>query len=396
MSAPGVHQPARPYFERIDVLRAVAIGLVFLHHYYTTLFSVPEKAAAFVQSWPAWLQRFETPFLLVPRMGYMGVQLFFVISGFCIHGSYLSWRKRNRENPTSSFLPVFFWRRFWRIVPAYLASLIVSYVLCYDHLLSRSSLRQLLVAATLLKTLVPEHFFTINWAHWSVAVEWQLYVVYPALLWFALWRGWRMTIVLAWALAAALQFVAPNFTHASYILHLPFTWWFEWTLGVLIAESQAQGQRVFAAHGWLAAGLVLATVVSFLCNWGPANWLGPRLLSGVVVEWMLLVRAPLGSFQRRLVSVGLCSYSVYLFHLPLIELIWRGMKLAGLDPSSLPVWILSGGVVFLLVLVVCWWSYQRLELGSVRLGDRLWKTWESRRKTVSITSGRASEVATGV
>jgi peptidoglycan/LPS O-acetylase OafA/YrhL len=54
-------------------------------------------------------------FFLAHEVGYLGVQLFFVLSGFCIHNSYLSWRRKTLVPTRGGFLLDYFNRRFWRI-----------------------------------------------------------------------------------------------------------------------------------------------------------------------------------------------------------------------------------------------------------------------------------------
>src|SRR6188768_1999974 len=91
----------------IDALRGVAAFAVVLFH-------LTGGMKAFAAG--------PTALGLVPALGYAGVFLFFVISGFCIH---LRWAKRKaagEADPEIDFIP--FWKRRWvRLYPAYIATL---------------------------------------------------------------------------------------------------------------------------------------------------------------------------------------------------------------------------------------------------------------------------------
>jgi hypothetical protein len=105
----------------IDYLRGVAIISVFLYHCIYAAYGM------FGLPWQ-WLHRgFTAPAsfiaLLPVHFGFLGVPMFFVISGFCIH---LSFQQQGKEWVS------FFIRRFFRLYPAYLAILLL-FLLLYAH-----------------------------------------------------------------------------------------------------------------------------------------------------------------------------------------------------------------------------------------------------------------------
>src|SRR6516162_4138436 len=96
---------------QLDGLRGLACLLVVMHHCYVHCGSY---------GWP----RFAVEgYALEPTrllyFGYSGVELFFILSGFC-----LSWPILVRNSPTVNWWS-YSWRRFWRIAPPYIASVIL-------------------------------------------------------------------------------------------------------------------------------------------------------------------------------------------------------------------------------------------------------------------------------
>src|SRR4029077_5360485 len=84
----------------LDGIRGIAIGMVIFYHYFT--FPATARVGSFL--WYA---------LLPGRLGWSGVELFFVLSGFLIGGILLD------EREASNYFRVFYTRRFFRIVPIY-------------------------------------------------------------------------------------------------------------------------------------------------------------------------------------------------------------------------------------------------------------------------------------
>src|SRR6266852_1629546 len=99
----------RERIPELDGLRGIAIGTVLFFHYFFFIAAVPPGSVL--------------SYLMVGgRMGWSGVDLFFVLSGFLIGGILLDARD------SSNFFCVFYLRRFFRIIPAYLL-LLTAYLL---------------------------------------------------------------------------------------------------------------------------------------------------------------------------------------------------------------------------------------------------------------------------
>ena len=348
------------------MLRACAILLVFCHHYWVAVLRIPGGH---------WGDGAGERLLAVPwALGFLGVRLFFVISGFCIHFSFLNWRRRRSATAPlwRPFLAEFFWRRFWRIYPPYLGALLLYYFLQYDAPFSPQALRHLAVHGLLLNNLSPAFFLNLNPSFWSIAVEWQLYLVYPLFLWVAV--RWRIEAAFAAASAVALavRFGAPHFTASYLVVQSPFAYWLEWVIGALLAEYFVAGRRLFRGHAWVAAATGAATVG---LDSDVARYFAPTLFFAVLFEWSLGARGPLWRIERWLVPVGLCSYSLYLFHQP-----WLGACVACVARVSawidaapaLAVWVALPAMLFVPLFLFCHGYYRWVECRSLEIGKRLW------------------------
>src|ERR1043166_8572640 len=116
----------------------------------------------------------------VPFMGNL-VMLFFVISGFCIH-----WPLAGNDRGLK--LPAYAARRFFRIYPAYLVAVLISWAIGVSLQVPDTNQRLLPSIAMIQNYCGPDVAFEsmrqiqTNWALWSLPVEMELYAVYPLLL----------------------------------------------------------------------------------------------------------------------------------------------------------------------------------------------------------------------
>ncbi|MFN4134862.1 MAG: acyltransferase family protein [Novosphingobium sp.] len=264
--------------------------------------------------------------------GFVGVDVFFVISGFLITGIIA------REIDEGRFsLLRFYERRARRILPALL--LMIAVVLGAAALfylpadfagVPRSALMTLLFMAN-------AWFFTqtgyfggpadsMPLLHcWSLAVEEQFYLAFPFLLWacarFAPHYRAR-ALVLAALLSFAIAFAKQADTDGFAFYLLPARAW-ELLAGSLIAfypHGRTAGQRKSEALALL--GLLLITGAVFLYDRSTV-FPGVSALAPVVGAALLIRHAP-GTMMGRLLSTrllvgtGLISYSLYLWHWPII------------------------------------------------------------------------------
>ena len=219
--------------QSIDALRGVAALGVVLYH---TLNKI-----SIVNSTPGQLLLMK-PLLWLFSFGYVGVYLFFVISGFCIH---LQWaRARKTEaNPQINFAA--FWkRRLRRLYPPYLIALalyLLILALTKEVQLTRFFAWDVLLHLLMLHNLDPRTAYSINGVFWTLAIEEQLYLAYFLLLFLRIRWGWVRTLLICAGARLGWFFFAGKLK-SGFGIEIPvsesaLSHWFTWALGALSVEA---------------------------------------------------------------------------------------------------------------------------------------------------------------
>ncbi|MCE6992745.1 acyltransferase family protein [Dyadobacter sp. CY323] len=268
--------------------------------------------------------------------GYFGVDVFFVISGYLITSIII------KENHSSSFSFKNFWmRRVQRILPALLvmviAVLIASYYIVYRPMLktySGDAISTVFSYANISALLKFGDYWgdaaeSSPFLHaWSLSVEEQYYLFYPVLIFF-LFRN-RLPIVPVLTALAALSLVCFLFATKKYptagFYLLPFRAW-EMAAGGLLAFSSVQTlPKPHLKLGKLLSVLGLLLIISSYFIFSGSSGIGVTALLPVIGSVLVIAFASdtnsvgrlLGS--NSLVHIGKVSYSLYLWHWPVIVL----------------------------------------------------------------------------
>lgn len=316
------HRPA------LDGLRGLAITIVVLYHVGSYLW-VP-TATLFVHRGPVWTL----------RGGFLGVDLFFALSGFLI--TVLLLGEADRRGSVS--LRNFGARRLRRLWPVLVALLVA--------LLALSLAGWLHTTEEVRDTVLPVLSFTQNWAVaegrapvvgylWSIGVEGQFYLVWAAVVVMAL-RTRRPHAVLAAtaiaAIVAVLAWRAHLYGDGASVLSL-----YVRTSTRLDAPLVGALAGVVASAGWLprfagrvataagAVGLVLVVGAATLLRFTDAalyRGLFTVVAAGAALGVLAVVRSGGGPLVgllsfRPLIAVGIVSYSLYVWHLLVFEIVLR-------------------------------------------------------------------------
>ena len=263
--------------------------------------------------------------------GFVGVDVFFVISGYLITGILLRQLREDR------FSLVDFWaRRVRRIAPAAIA-MVVGTLLIGGFLqtperyasLARSAMAHLVMASNCYFTRDQGYFaeksdFEPLLHTWSLSVEEQFYLIFPLIVFFV-WKRAPQRLTLVFTSAALISFgwswieVAGDSMAAFFLL--PARGW-ELLAGALLATLPHKTMRSLRDEAWAGVGFVLVLAPMFFFDRqtafpGPAAL--PPVLGAVLLIWTgggTKIGKLLG--WRALVKVGLISYSLYLWHWPFV------------------------------------------------------------------------------
>jgi peptidoglycan/LPS O-acetylase OafA/YrhL len=300
------------YRADIDGLRAVAVALVVLSH------------------------------LGIPHMvgGFVGVDIFFVISGYLITGNIA------REIASGKFSILnFYERRFRRIVPALLGVLIATTVLAYLVFLPQELVRyaQSLLAALFSYSNLYFYsrnlgYFSVTYSNillhtWSLGVEEQFYLFIPVCMVLAATRtnGMRwMTGVAASASFFLAAYMA--FRNRDLAFYMPYTRAWELLFGSFLALGMLPLPKSRWVREAMTASSLLLIAICALLYKATTPFPGITALLPCTAALMLIMvgeqgRTSLNGFLswRPIAFVGTISYSLYLWHWPLVVMVKLGV-----------------------------------------------------------------------
>lgn len=358
-------QQKREYRADIDGLRAVAVLAVVVFHAFPSIL----------------------------RGGFVGVDVFFVISGYLISGIIF----RGLQNRKFSFA-TFYGHRVKRIFPALLLVLAASFVTGWFVLLPQEFTqlgKHIATGAGFVQNFAlwfeDGYFNTVSELKplmhlWSLAVEEQFYIIYPIFIWL-LWRA-RINLlfsILAIALASFVLNVTTISTDSVRVFFSPQYRFWEIMAGCVLSYIQVFQQsgtarfvRICRKHapGGLQGGrlndvaslgglfLILATAGAVSSQVLFPGWWA---LPPVVGACLLIAAGPHAWVNRTILShrvavfVGLISYPLYLWHWPLLSF-------ARIVESSTPSPAIRASAV-VVAIVLAWLTYKFIER-PIRYGDR--------------------------
>ena len=334
---------AAPYRPTVDGLRAVAILGVVAYHA-----GIPGITG-----------------------GYVGVDVFFVISGFLITGLL----KNEIAASGALSIPKFYARRARRILPA-LTVVLVSTVLLGFILLPPGKARHDLGASAVASALfvANQYFLTSTGGYfdgpsalkpllhlWSLAVEEQFYLAWPAILLviarFAPAEArlvWMRRAILALSIASFLlsAYWVRTRPEAAFYVSLARAW--ELGVGAVLALWESQRCRAAARPAILAGAAMIGA--SFLLLESGTRFPGPAAVPAVLGTALIIWGDAISPnwisrilSSRPMVALGLVSYGWYLWHWPLLAFA-RNARLMAADRSADIAWALLALVLAALML----------------------------------------------
>ncbi len=317
--------------------------------------------------------------------GFVGVDIFFTISGFLIGSIIL------RQTAEGSFtFAGFYERRIRRIVPALFVMLLVSSLVAYRYLLPLE-LRDYAISLAGAELSASNFYFWLQTGYfdstsaskpllhtWSLAVEEQFYIFFPMLL-VLLRRFAPRRIDLSIYLIATVSFLLSIYGVTRYpdaTFYLPHTRAWEVLCGVILALDTAPRIRrpILRDAAGIAGAALIGAALWFYRPWTP--YPGPAALLPCIGSALIIAAGQTGpNVVGRILSlkpavfIGLISYSLYLWHWPLIVYKSYGVTLVnGLNRHQTQMALLS------ISMVLAWLSWRFVEMpfraGASRVSRR--------------------------
>ena len=330
------------YRKEIDGLRALAVIFVIFNHYNTDF---------------------------IPN-GYLGVDIFFTISGFVVTNSLMASTKKGTNNLLSNF----YIKRFKRIFPAVFFMFVISSLALFkvDYYFKSTFLTGLfsLVGASNIYLYIQsfEYFSDVSkynsFLHtWSLGVEEQFYFFYP-LLFLTFYPNSKkrkmFTYILILLSAISVILFLSNFeTNFLFSYYLVLSRFWQIGAGCLLSLllNQYKVKLDYEKNGFLLSLL-------FLTVFTTVNLTQYLHILVVILTLLLLVENKEGVFTRiflknRLITnIGLLSYSLYLWHIPVLTFSkWINFK------------VLTDETLFVIIIVISLFSYKFIE-SPIRYGNK--------------------------
>ncbi len=329
LPSPALAEPAR--IDALDGVRGIAILLVVLMH--ALFFGVPLPGAEIIDAGA-----------LYPRLaalGWCGVDVFFVLSGFLITGILL------RSKGAPRYFRNFYARRSLRIFPLYYAVIVLLlFVLERPPSTSSEKASYLLYYQNVRYALWGEQAFDpARVITWSLAIEEQFYLVWPAVVWFAS-RAWLVRICwMAIVGAIALRFVLlAGGLHATHFLTpCRLDTLAAGSLMAVVGSPSLMVGRLLVAVG-AACLLATATLTGSSLPESPAMQRYGLVGALAFAVGVLVCARGSGWFPRvcswgLLRSLGKYSYCIYLVHFLVIDGLARTSY--GSLPAGLQQWLVA-------------------------------------------------------
>ncbi|MCC8408164.1 acyltransferase [Mucilaginibacter sp. UR6-1] len=310
---------------QLDAMRAIAALAIIAYHY--TLFPC----------------------------GWIGVQFFFVLSGFLISGIVIKYRAASAGKQTGAFFKDFYKRRALRLFPLYFGY--IGILALFNFFAGKPEAFDvewpwLITYAVNFRWLFQGYTFHMVYGHlWSLALEWQFYMVWPFFLWFVPQK--RITTILLWLLPLSMVIRALGYTineHLPYLVGfngdatakalapyvLPFSHIDAFVFGALLCKVKvrrflSKPQVIYTCMALVViTGLMLVAVIpsytlasmgwpsnlplAYQWVWGYSllNLTSAAIIAGIVEKGNARILAL--SRSSVLQYLGKISYGIYVYH----------------------------------------------------------------------------------
>jgi peptidoglycan/LPS O-acetylase OafA/YrhL len=343
----------------LDGMRGVAVLLVLWYH----IWEISWLPAPFM-----WLQ-------WIPETGFIGVPLFFFLSGFVITFPFVRAQVAGERLPTWGH---FAWRRFIKIVPSYVLSIVIAYAIGYAALerAGAAPWQEIVTHLLFIHTWWQSTYGSINGVLWTLAIEVEFYLVFP-LIWWCFSRraiatfGGMIAIAMLWRIHAAQC----CFHHEMPLLveNLPgyldifacgmFSAWIFARFGHGLRKPRiSPAMPIIAIAGVVLCSLLLIGMYQqrMLPQWETGLQIYTRSLYGVGFGAVAIGSLAAPRFWEVLLAnaplrfMAFISYNLYLYHQMVARIMVRlhVPPYLGKDPHADPVWQVRYTILAFIVTIV--------------------------------------------
>ena len=328
--------------------------------------------------------------------GFVGVDMFFVVSGYVIGLSLI----HERQQSNSNSLKRFFQRRFFRIFPPLVATIVGSCVYAYlilpldrvqDYFIQQAraalfSYANFFFIFHKMDYFLQEANSTFFLHTWSLGIEEQFYILVPILIaiisikyqsnvsshHFRIWRNVFRTIALISAISALVihlnvfTFSTPEFSQLV-LFYSPLTRSWEFFVGMLIAlhlttqtpTRSLHLQSKFGSRSALGTSIALLLISLVGYQQGMLSQFSASSLTALATGLFILIRNEFNFADNRIIrhrviqTIGNASYSIYLWH-------WIGVSIAA--DIFHPARPMNTSLLIALSLIPAFLSYRLIEI----------------------------------
>lgn len=337
--------------DAIDAMRGLAAIAVVVYHARVEFWaglSAVWQAYGVTVSPDALIGYASAPF----SFGWFGVQVFFVLSGYCIH------RRASQQFAASDQAAMdwvlFYKRRALRIYPVYLTALMLTLLVSHFEVLRGVELPDVdrsvyaLFASVFSLQGIIAPMYSWNGVFWTLSIEIHLYLFYPLVYFLSKKFGACAMLIVSAAISTVyvtldffLRWTEAN-PFAFGVTPIFFAFLFMWTFGAYIAECESSRGRLPHGSWWWGLSIIctVAGVVALDGNlWGRSTSVLSCLPLTITAGAVVILGLRLGQLRRPylefclrpLAAIGTFSFSIYATHVVTFHV----LKLFGLSSGSL-------------------------------------------------------------
>jgi peptidoglycan/LPS O-acetylase OafA/YrhL len=278
----------------LDLARSTAIALVTTFHLWRFFGAQTAHVGPF-------------DLLGVAAMGFTGVDLFFVVSGYAVS---LTWGQMDRGQTVMAF-----WAsRLLRIYPPYVVAIGVwCVIISFGYAVKPTGIKDIATHLTFTHTFLRDTFFSVSGVFWSLAIEAHFYLAFPLLVVLGMRGIWAVCAVcLLFTIVVSLQTPATYVLRWNLVTFLPL-----FLLGMALQRYPYRSAR--AGFIALTAALILMVLVPrYSAIPLPELRIFERLMIGACLGFGIFnvaqVVTPSSLIGRIVTSVAVASYSIYLYN----------------------------------------------------------------------------------